>query len=191
VIDTFLVVIPLMLSPGPANLVCFVLGTRNNLYRLFPFQLGIIVVYGVVALAVGLLSTQINTIAPSVNSMLQVLGGLFIIYLGIQLARQTDNEMTAKAPTFLSGVMLQSLNPKYPAVVLAVFANRHGQPTLMTTSAILIVGAIGLIAYASAGALLCTRGVSGRGFRVLDIASGALLCAVGLWFTVQPLMARW
>ena len=64
-IETIIIVIPLMLSPGPANLVSFVLGTRNSLYQLLPFQFGIIIIYGVIAFVLGSLTIQIHAISPT------------------------------------------------------------------------------------------------------------------------------
>ena len=84
-IDTFLVVLPLMLSPGPANLVSFALGARHGVLSLCPFQIGIVVVYAVVSLALGALTLQVSAMAPGATFLLRVLGGLFIVYLGVQL----------------------------------------------------------------------------------------------------------
>jgi threonine/homoserine/homoserine lactone efflux protein len=165
-----------------------VLGTRNGFCRLVPFQIGIVVVYGIVALGLGSLTTGINAVAPSMTLVLQALGGLFIIYLGLQLILRKNRDTPEKVPTFANGALLQALNPKFPAVVLAVFANRHGQSTVMTATVILIVGAIGLLAYSLIGALFHARTISGPGFRALDLAAGSLLCAVGLYFSIQPLL---
>lgn len=187
-IDTIFVVLPLMLSPGPANLVSFVLGTRNGTLQLLPFQLGILLVYGVVAVVLGFLSSQICAIAPAAVAILQAIGGLFIVYLGVQLARRTHRDATDRAPTFVNGVMLQCLNPKFPGVVFAVFANRQAQPVLIVAATILTVGAIGLFAYSTAGSILRARNMSDGGFRTFDLVAGGMLCVVGLWFILQPVL---
>ncbi len=187
-IDTLAIVLPLMLSPGPANLVSFVLGARDGPVHILPFQCGIIAVYGVVALALGMLTTQINAVIPEVTLVLQILGGLFIIYLGVRLARRTNRENPEQAPTFANGALLQCLNPKYPGVVLAVFVSCQGQSTLMVASVIVFVGVIGLLAYSTAGSLFRRRAMTDSGFRVLDLTAGILLCLVGIWFILQPLM---
>jgi len=189
VLHTLLVVLPLMLSPGPANLVSFVLGTRNGVLQLVPFQLGIVLVYGVVAITLGVLSNQIHLVAPSAVAILQAIGGLFIVYLGIQLARRTQRDATDRAPTFLNGMTLQCLNPKYPGVVLAVFASRHTQPVLEIAATITLVGIAGLLAYSTAGSVLRPRQVSEVRFQTFDRLAGGTLCAVGLWFILHPLFA--
>ena len=186
--DTFVIVLPLMLSPGPANLVSFVLGARNGSYRLLPFQCGIVVVYAIVAIGLGSLTTRINEANPTITLVLQILGGLFIVYLGFRLALRKNREIVHTAPTFTNGVLLQALNPKYPGVVLSVFVIRQGQATLATACVITLVGAIGLLAYSMAGSLFHRRTISGSGFRTLDLIAGSLLCIVGLWFVIQPLL---
>lgn len=187
-IDTFIVVLPLMLSPGPANLVSFVLGARTGFSRILPFQLGIVVVYGVVAFVLGSLTTRVSAVSPLAVYVLQALGGVFIVYLGLQLIFRKNREAAGKAPTFGNGIMLQALNPKYPGVVLAVFANRQGETALATTAILLLVGTIALLGYSLAGSLFHARAISGSGFRALDRTAGVLLCLVGLWFAIQPLL---
>lgn len=187
-IDIVVVVLPLMLSPGPANLVSLVLGARHGVIQLLPFQLGILVVYGVVAIGVGTLANRIYVFAPAAVRVLQVIGGLFIVYLGIRLARRTQRDTADLAPTFFNGMSLQCLNPKFPGVVLTVFANRHSQSIWMVAATICIAGAIGLAAYSTAGSLLRPRDTSGNSFRAFDMAASGLLCAVGVWFILQPLL---
>ena len=177
-----------MLSPGPANLVSFLLGTRNSVTQLLPFQLGILLVYTMVAIGLGFLTKRIGEFSPIAVGTLQTVGGLFIIYLGIQLVRRTKRDAMERSPTFLNGITLQCLNPKFPGVVLAVFANRDSQPTLMTASIICFVGAIGLLTYSTAGSLLRIGHEPDRPFGVVDIVAGVLLCGVGLWFILQALL---
>jgi threonine/homoserine/homoserine lactone efflux protein len=156
--------------------------------QLLPFQLGILLVYGVVAMGLGFLGRRIADFSPIAVGTLQVVGGLFIIYLGIQLVRRKNCGAEERYPTFLNGITLQCLNPKFPGVVLSVFANRHSQPTLMTASTICAVGAVGLLTYSIAGSLLRDRHESDRRFEVVDTVSGVLLCLVGLWFILQAVL---
>lgn len=183
-IDTFIIVIPLMLSPGPANLVSFFLGTRNSITQLLPFQMGILLVYTTVAIALGFLAKRIADFSPHAIGTLQIIGGLFIIYLGIRLIQRQKCDESVRSPTFLSGVTLQCLNPKFPSVVLTVFANRHGQAIMITASIICIVGAIGLLTYSTAGSLLRFQQTD-KYIGMVDAIAGILLCGVGLWFLLS------
>ncbi len=184
-ISTLAIVLPLMLSPGPANLVSLALGARYGVARVLVFQLGIVVVYAIVALAVGLFATEVTTHSVFAARAIQLLGGCFVIYLGYRLARRGKRDIDVDAPSFASGVVLQILNPKYPAVVLAVFANRSDLPMLPTATVLVGVGAAGLLIYSSVGSLVRRLSFSDEGFRILDIGFGVLLGIVGLWIAAQ------
>jgi threonine/homoserine/homoserine lactone efflux protein len=186
VIDTFLIVLPLMLSPGPANLVSFTLAARVGFARVLMFQLGILVVYALVSITLGLLANEVSGSVPYGTATLQLLGGLFIGYLGLRLASRKQPDLAGvEGPSFLSGAILQILNPKYPAVVLAVFASRAEQPPLTTTGIIVAVGAAGLLIYSFAGSLVRSLLPAEKHLRVLDVAFGLLLGVVGIWIAAQ------
>ncbi len=184
-VSTFVIVLPLMLSPGPANLVSLALGARHGVARVLVFQLGIVVVYTIVALAVGLFATEVATHSTFATRVIQLLGGCFVVYLGYRLARRKKRDSDVDTPAFASGVVLQILNPKYPAVVLAVFANRSDLSMVLTAAVVVIVGAAGLLIYSSVGSLVRRLSFSDKGFRILDVGFGALLCIVGLWIARQ------
>jgi threonine/homoserine/homoserine lactone efflux protein len=186
VIDTFLIVLPLMLSPGPANLVSFTLAARVGFARVLMFQLGILVVYALVSITLGLLANEVSGSVPYGTATLQLLGGLFIGYLGLRLASRKQPDLAGvEGPSFLSGAILQILNPKYPAVVLTVFANRAEQPPLTTAGIIVAVGAAGLLIYSFAGSLVRSLLPAEKHLRVLDVAFGLLLGVVGIWIAAQ------
>ncbi len=175
-----------MLSPGPANLVSFALAARVGFARVLMFQLGILVVYAFVAVALGLLANQVSGSVQYATATLQLLGGLFIGYLGLRLAcRKRPDLAGVEGPSFLKGAILQILNPKYPAVVLAVFASRTDQPMLMTAGIVVAVGAAGLLIYSLAGSLVRSLLSAEKHLRILDVAFGLLLGVVGIWIAAQ------
>ena len=181
-----------MLSPGPANLVSFALAARFGFAGTLSFQLGILVVYAIVAVALGLVANQIAGHAAYATATFQLMGGLFIIYLGFRLAcRKPPEAANVGAPSFSNGVLLQVLNPKYPAVVIAVFANRPDDSTLTTAGILSTVGAAGLLSYSFAGSLIHSLSSSQKWLRVLDIGFGSLLCVVGIWVAVKSFVSTY
>jgi threonine/homoserine/homoserine lactone efflux protein len=186
VIDTFIIVLPLMLSPGPANLVSFALAARFGFAGTLSFQLGILIVYAIVAVTFGAVANQVTGHAAYATATLQLIGGLFIIYLGFRLACRKRHEVAnLGVPSFSNGVLLQVLNPKYPAVVIAVFANRPHESTLTTAGVLSVVGAAGLLGYSFAGSLIHNFSSSEKWLRILDVGFGSLLCIVGIWVVVK------
>lgn len=189
VFETLVCVLPLMLSPGPANLVSFALGARFGLSRLLFFLLGIVSVYLFVAICFGSAIVQFTSRATFFVLPLKCLGGLFIIYLGAKLMKRRPHDSTpVNAPNFYNGATLQLVNPKYPAVVMTVFAHAPAQPVLFTASLITLVGASGLLIYAAAGSVIHQSVNSTKWFRPLDIGFGLALSLVGLTLLVEPFM---
>jgi len=178
---------PLMLSPGPANLVTFALTARFGFSQIVFFLLGISFVYILVALVLGVITNQVTGQSSIIAVILMLLGGLYVIYLGIQLVRRKSHKITTRAPSFSNGVLLQLLNPKYPPVVLSVFSHSQNQHALLTAGIISIVGTMGLVLYAAAGTLIHRRVNSDQWFRRLDVVFGTMLFLVGLWLLVEAL----
>ena len=174
-----------MLSPGPANLVSFALTARFGFLQTLSFLLGIILVYILVSIVLGTIANQVTEQSSIITDVLKLLGAVFIFYLGVQSVRQKNHHFTTKVPCFSNGILLQLLNPKYPPVVLSVFAHNQNQQTLLIASIISIVGAIGLFLYASAGTIIYSRTKSDEWLKKLDVIFGAMLCFVGLWLLVE------
>jgi|GEM_PF-4561791 threonine/homoserine/homoserine lactone efflux protein len=188
-IETIAIVMPLMLSPGPANLVCFALATRLGLKRILAFQVGIITMYAAVALLLGFASTQVADYLPNAAPIVQFVGGCFIIYLGYRLAvRQPKNDSEIESPSFFGGMLLQLLNPKYPVVVLTVFAARPNQHLVVTAASIVAVGTTGLLMYGSLGSFFGNVLSAEKYLRGADIVFGILLSGVGLWIAAEPII---
>lgn len=188
-LETLLVVVPLMLSPGPANATSLLLGARYSMWELLPFHAGIMVIYAVVSIGIGAVGNRIAEASPATSAALPILGGLFIVYLGVRLLRHKASNAAARRPTLRNGVALQLLNPKFPGVVLSVFATQQTQPLAIIVLTICSVGAVGLIAYAWAGSLLARGAGLDRDNGPLEAVSGGMLCVVGLWFAMQPVFA--
>lgn len=191
-IETIFVVLPLMLSPGPANLVSFALGTRYRFRELVPFHVGILLIYCLVATLIGFASQALNLLGPWAMLGIQVMGGLFVMFLGSKMIVRKDRNVDQPTPSFLSGVTLQCLNPKYPGVVLTVFASRPDEPTGVVAAVICCVGAIGLLVYAVIGSLLRLRTMSDEsdnGAKRVDQIAGSLLCGVGAWIIFQAVLS--
>lgn len=176
-----------MLSPGPANLVSFSLGTRTRLINLLPFYSGILLVYGIVSFGIGILAQEASVLTPTTMAILQILGGAFIVFLGIRFLRTSGSKVNSPDPTFANGVVLQVLNPKFPGVVLSVFASRASQPSFHTASIICAVGLLGLVVYGGTGSLMGSSRPNPKDNGLWDRISGALICAVGFWFIIQAI----
>ncbi|MDO6452792.1 LysE family translocator [Neptunomonas phycophila] len=103
------------ISPGPVNLVCLSSGTRHPLSKGLMFVTGATLGFIVLFVAIGLGLYSILTAVPGLNELLRWAGIVFLLYLSVQLLRD-DGRLhegeTHKAPGFLTGAIMQWLNPK-------------------------------------------------------------------------------
>ncbi|MCR8923787.1 LysE family translocator [Dasania sp. GY-MA-18] len=184
-IETLFLVLPLMLSPGPANLVTFALTARFGFAKILPFLLGISLVYIVIAIVLGAITSRLAEQYADVTNYIRVFGSCFIVYLGVKLLRRRNRNTLTKAPSLWNGITLQLLNPKYPPVVLSVFANSQNKNTLITAAILCIIGVTGLVIYASAGMFMRRQVNVEKQLGVLDFVFGLLLCFTGIWLLLS------
>ncbi|WP_018403993.1 LysE family translocator [Marinobacter gelidimuriae] len=103
------------ISPGPVNLVCLSSGTRYPIATGLTFVTGATLSFIVLFIAVGLGLYSLLTIVPGLQSMLRWAGIAFLLYLSIKLALDSGQLPEAgrkKAPGFITGALMQWLNPK-------------------------------------------------------------------------------
>lgn len=177
----------LMLSPGPANLAALALASRHGLRRVGPFLAGVAIGYaGIAAVIAGFGGLLVGEL-PALRTALQTAGGLFIGYLGWRLiARAGEWADADRGPGLLSGLALQLLNPKFPAVVLTVLsASGTGSPW-PAVGALVGMGLVGLGLYATLGAATHRFATSPASRAGCDRIFGLLLIATGCWLALAP-----
>ena len=142
-IETLLLVLPLMLSPGPANLVTFALTARFGFSQILSFLLGISLVYILVAIVLGVVTSRLTEQYSNITDCIRFFSGLFILYLGVQLLRRTVTladllllfiylEVLAMVTIYLDSGKLPVRMPLYIAIVaLARYMIGHEKPRHM------------------------------------------------------------
>lgn len=103
------------ISPGPVNLVCLSSGTRYPIARGLVFVTGATLGFVALFIAVGLGLYSLLTVVPGLETALRWAGVAFLLYLSLRLFRDDgrlpENE-TRRAPGFMTGALMQWLNPK-------------------------------------------------------------------------------
>lgn len=103
------------ISPGPVNLVCLSSGTRHPITKGLNFVTGATLGFIALFIAVGLGLYSLLALVPVLEQLLRWSGVVFLLYLSFKLA--TDNgelteSDTPNAPGFMTGAVMQWLNPK-------------------------------------------------------------------------------
>ena len=182
--------------PGPALLYTaaqtLARGQRAGLMAMAGIHLGCYV--HVFAAAFGL--SAIFKHVPEAFLALKAAGALYLIWLGIQMARAklSDGDMpaiAAKSPAraFIESIAVEILNPKV-AIFFIAFLPQFVDPaaSLPVWAQFLILGTIVNLMFSSADlvtVLMASRMVekfksSSRGERMARITGGGLLCALGV-----------
>lgn len=103
------------ISPGPVNLMCLSSGTRYPLSRGLVFVTGATLGFIALFIAVGLGLYSLLAMVPGMHDALRWAGVAFLLYLSVRLARD-DGRLpegdAQRAPGFLTGALMQWLNPK-------------------------------------------------------------------------------
>ncbi|MCC5883045.1 MAG: LysE family translocator [Halomonas sp.] len=103
------------ISPGPVNLVCLSSGTRYPISQGLVFVTGATLGFVVLFVAVGLGLYSLLTLVPGLTAALRWAGVAFLLYLSWRLFRD-DGRLpegeSQRAPGFMTGALMQWLNPK-------------------------------------------------------------------------------
>lgn len=102
-------------SPGPVNLVSVSNGARYSLSKGLSFITGATLGFILLFLIIGFGLRHVLSALPLLTLLLQWLGIAFLLYLSYQLFSdngELSDKPDAKAPDFITGALMQWLNPK-------------------------------------------------------------------------------
>ena len=168
-------------TPGPNNIMSFVMGSKYGFARTLPFRLGVAVGFGLVMIASSYLNLLLFNIVPKMKPVAEITGGAYMLYLAARVltSRVDAAGEDAHLTSFPAGAALQFVNPKailYGLTVTATFITPyyHSPASLLLFSALL--GSISL-ASTSCWAMFGTgiQRLLGRYGRALNIAMALLL----------------
>lgn len=192
----FLLVFPLMFSPGPSNILSAASGSKYGLRRTVPFVIGMDIMVLVPALVIGLGLTSL-LVLDSVLAGFQIAGVLFILFLAWRL--WTDAPLVAskaleRDPGLIEGAMVQLANIKGLVLLLVVYSQVYDTGTgrmrtvIEISLALTVFSLMSHFAWAWGGDWLARRINTPRAIRMLNRSYAVLLvltCAV-LLITAPP-----
>jgi threonine/homoserine/homoserine lactone efflux protein len=147
--------------------------------------------YGIVA-ALGL--TAVTNLLVAYQRPLQFVGGLFLVYLGLAIMRSTPaTTATSTPPTatlsaaYFSTLLLTLANPVTVLSFLGIFAglgllgNAHAPSAAFALVLGVFLGSAAWWLLLSTSAAALGARLQSGGLRLLNLTSGALIAAFGLW----------
>lgn len=176
-------------TPGANNLLSMSNAARLGFRKSVSFNFGITMGFLIVMTVCTLFSSTLYSALPKVKFYMQLLGAAYMLYLAWKVWKtSSDLEVESrKEASFLSGMVLQFLNPKIyiyaiTAMSLYILPLYHSVVALIVFVLILtIIGASGSYVWALFGSAFCrfftkhTKGVN------LVMALLLVYCAVSLY----------
>lgn len=117
----FIYCIIVTVTPGPTNIV--ILSTVNNLgtKKAMEYTYGATIAFGLLLAISAMLSTVLLAVIPKVLHIMQIMGCSYILYLAYQIYKMDTSKSTEKkTATFLSGFLMQFVNPKVVLFTMTV-----------------------------------------------------------------------
>ncbi|WP_268223362.1 LysE family translocator [Sinomicrobium oceani] len=197
-IDSFIswlgVMLPLMISPGPANILLAGAGMKQGLRRSIPLIAGINIVIAGYSLLIGFGLGEFIKHYPKWLLGIKIAGILYIFYLAykfLKAKKTTDSEETVKVYGFYDGVILQLLNPKGMLSLFLMFSlfldaqQNQGRQAITLTLMLLVLTVLCHILWISTGNFI-TRFIRDKKSRkVLNYIFSASLVLVALWLLID------
>jgi len=120
-----LTLLPIISSPGPANILYAASGSSFGVKKTIPFWLATNITSVFQALAIGFGLNFLMKSSPYILSIIHYAGVLFLVYLAIKFFNMSvDMQKDIKPLTFKDGVIVEALNAKYlliPSVMFSQF----------------------------------------------------------------------
>jgi cysteine/O-acetylserine efflux protein len=169
-------------TPGPNNIVSMSNAMRFGYKKSLRFLLGITSGFVVVMLLSGLLNVVLNHLLPQVHFWLNILGGLYMLYLAYHVFVSKPMEETDGAgdlATFQAGFWMQFINLKvilYGITVYSLFITPSVHDPLLVSlfaPALAAVGFVSISCWAFGGNLF--RSFLRKYYRVFNLAMSLLL----------------
>ena len=133
IVSALAVLLPLTLSPGPVGFALAAIAMSFGARAAIPFVIGVQSAAILVGTASALGLSQLFVTYPSVQLVLKYAGTAYVAWLAWKFfnARpKPGGNLTGAVPGFFAGMATALLNPKFYVMVIAVFGNFLGRPSV-------------------------------------------------------------
>ena len=192
IIPWLLAILPLTISPGPANTMYAASGATFGYKRTLPLWFGINLICIIQTLVIGIGLGEVIFRYPALLLSFKYSGCCFMLYLSYKFFRSSKFEKTEiQALSFFDGVLLESLNFKFlmiPTVMFTQFLspnNSKWTQILLMTAGLNFVNMAGHWVWIIGGDILTRKLESNRTIQIQGYFFGALLVGVAIWVALS------
>ena len=181
-------IVPLVCSPGPGNILCVVSGAANGFRGSAFFIFGLNVSYASYSLLAGFGLGAVVREYPGAFKWMQLLGCAYLLWLALSFFRRKHGGAnTTRKLTFRDGVISQALNFKGVSIVLVMHSQFLAPESevvvrvLLLTLMLTILNLCNHFFWAYCGALTARQFVTEKSAKIQNIVYGIMLIAVAIW----------
>lgn len=189
--------IPLIFSPGPANLSVAGLAAKKGLQGAIPFIAGISTINIGLLLVIGFAFGQLHNTAPTIFKLIEFFGAIYVCYLGkcfLKPAADKNDKPLELNLGYKNGLILQLLNGKFYPTVIMMFTSFLNNPQSYELDVIIIsvmltlLAIISYILWGTIGTLITSSLDSKKADFVQRYIFGGMLLAIGLWLFYENML---
>jgi cysteine/O-acetylserine efflux protein len=147
-------------TPGPTNIVILSTVHNTGTKKAMEYTYGATIAFGFLLVISAVLNTILVTIIPKILIVMQIIGSFYMLYLAYQVYKTDTLKPTVnQTGTFMSGFLMQFLNPKVVLFTMTVIPTYimpyHVSMPAVTISviAITVIGFLAFITWVLFGAL--------------------------------------
>ncbi|WP_129691875.1 LysE family translocator [Gottfriedia acidiceleris] len=138
-------------TPGPTNIVILSTVHNNGTKKALEYSYGATLAFGILLLISGMLNTMLIGIIPKILNLMQVIGSVYMIYLAYQIYKMdSSNSSEKQSGTFMSGFLMQFLNPKvvlFTMTVIPSYILPYYVKMPAVTISVMVITIIGFLAF--------------------------------------------
>ncbi|MCL6603196.1 MAG: LysE family translocator [Paenibacillus sp.] len=149
----FIYCVVVTFTPGPTNIVILSSVHHSGAKKTMEYVGGATIAFGLLLAASTILNQILAEIIPSLLSIMQIIGSLYMLYLAYQIYKMGSTEAQHKqSANFVSGLLMQFVNPKVLLFTLTVIPS-YVMPYYTTSLAsflfVIIITVIGFLAFST------------------------------------------
>ena len=138
-------------TPGPTNIDILSTVHQQGTKKAMCYTYGATIAFGLLLAISAILNTMLITVIPKILIGMQIIGTIYMLYLAYQIYKMDTSKPTVnQTGTFMSGFLLQFLNPKvvtFTMTVIPSFILPYYTTMPVLTISVIFITLIGFMAF--------------------------------------------
>lgn len=138
-------------TPGPTNIDILSTVNKHGTKRAMQYTYGATIAFGLLLALSAMLNTMLITVIPKILIVMQIIGSIYMLFLAYQICKTDKSKQTVnQTGTFMSGFLMQFLNPKVVTFTMTVFPSfilPYYTAIPAVTISVIVITLIGFLAF--------------------------------------------